>query len=88
MVIIISQYFPALTNTCLVFTCKFFFLKSGQIYVSNIYCDAFSLGFHISVTIANKMMQITFLQTSTVVDLIFKLIISFHWSLYNVLFGT
>ncbi len=55
--------------------------KSGQIYVSNIYCDAFSLGFHISVTIANNMMQITFLQTSTIVDLIFKLIISFHWSL-------
>ncbi len=38
--------------------------KSGQIYVSNIYCDAFSLAFHISVTIANNMMQITFLQTS------------------------
>ncbi len=55
--------------------------KSGQIYVSNIYCDAFSLGFHISVTIANNMMQITFLQTSMIVDLIFKLIISFHWSL-------
>ncbi len=55
--------------------------KSGQIYVSNIYCDAFSLGFYISVTIANNMMQITFLQTSTIVDLIFKLIISFHWSL-------
>ncbi len=55
--------------------------KSGQIYVSNIYCDAFSLGFHISVTIANNMMEITFLQTSTIVDLIFKLVISFHWSL-------
>ncbi len=25
-------------------------------------------------------MQITFFQTSTIVDLIFKLIISFHWS--------
>ncbi len=34
--------------------------KSGQIYVSNIYCDAFSMGFHISVTIANNTMQITF----------------------------
>ncbi len=55
--------------------------KSGQIYVSNIYCDAFSLGFHISVTIANNMMQITFLKTLTIVDLIFKLLISFHWSL-------
>ncbi len=55
--------------------------KSGQINVSNIYCDAFSLGFHIFVAIANNMMQITFLQTSTIVDLIFKLIISFHWSL-------
>ncbi len=55
--------------------------KSTQIYVSNIYYDAFSLGFPISVTIANNMMQITYLQTSTIVDLIFKLIISFHWSL-------
>ncbi len=55
--------------------------KSGQIYVSNIYCDAFSLSFHISVTIANNMMQITFLQTSTIVNLIFKLLISFHCSL-------
>ncbi len=55
--------------------------KSGQIYVNNIYRDAFSLVFHISVTIANNMMQITFLQTSTIADLIFKLIISFHWSL-------
>ncbi len=55
--------------------------KSGPIYASNIYCDAFSLGFHISVTISNNMMHITFLQTSTIVDLIFKLIISFHWSL-------
>ncbi len=36
--------------------------KSEQIYVSNIYCDAFSLGFHISVTIANNMMQIKFLK--------------------------
>ncbi len=54
--------------------------KSGQIYVSNIYCDAFSLGFHISVTIANNMVQITFLQTSTIVDLIFKRLISFHWN--------
>ncbi len=54
--------------------------KSGQIYVSNIYCDAFSVGFHICITIANNMMQITFLQTSTIVDLIFKLIISFLWS--------
>ncbi len=36
---------------------------------------------HISVTIANNMMQIKTLQTSTIVDLIFKLIISFHWSL-------
>ncbi len=42
--------------------------KSGQIYVRNIYCDAFSLGFHISVTIPNNMVQITFLQTSTIVD--------------------
>ncbi len=55
--------------------------KSGQIYVSNIYCDAFSLGFHISVTIANNMMQITFLQTTMIADLIFKLLDSFHWSL-------
>ncbi len=55
--------------------------KYGKISVSNLYCDAFSLGFHISVTIANNMMQITFLQTSTIVDLNFKLIISFHWSL-------
>ncbi len=55
--------------------------KSGQIYVSNIYCDAFSLDFHVSVTIANNMMQINFLKTSTIVDLIFKLLISFHWSL-------
>ncbi len=55
--------------------------KSGQIYVSNIYCDAFSLGFHICVTIANNMMQITFLQTRMSVELILKLIISFHWSL-------
>ncbi len=55
--------------------------KYGQIYVSNIYCDASSLGFHISVTMANNMMQITFLQTSMIVDWIFKLIISFHWSL-------
>ncbi len=55
--------------------------KSGQIYVGNIYCDAFSLGFHISVTIENNMMQLTFLQTSTIVDLIFKLMISFHLSL-------
>ncbi len=47
--------------------------KSGQIYVSNIYCDAFSLGFQISVIIANNMMQITFFQTSTIVNLIFKL---------------
>ncbi len=80
MVIIISQYIPAFTNTCLVFTYKLFLWKSGQIFVSNIYCDAFSLGFHISVTIANNMMQITFLQTSMIVDLIFKFIISFHWS--------
>ncbi len=58
-----------------------FLWKSGQIYVSNIYCDAFCLGFHISVTIAHNMMQITFLQTSTIVDLIFKLIISFHLNL-------
>ncbi len=49
--------------------------KSRQIYVSNIYCDAFSLGFHIPFTIANNMMQITILQTLTIVDLIFKLII-------------
>ncbi len=55
--------------------------KSGQIHVSNIYCHAFSLGFHISVTIENNMTQITFLQTSTIVDLIFKIIISFHWRL-------
>ncbi len=34
--------------------------KFGQIYVSNIYCDASSLGFNISVTIANNMIQITF----------------------------
>ncbi len=61
--------------------------KSGQIYVSNINCDAFYLGFHISVTIANNMMQIRFLQTSTIVDLILKLLISFHWSLQNVPFG-
>ncbi len=51
MVIIISQYFPALTNTCLVQATLW---KSGEIY-----CDAFSLGFHISVTIANNMVQIT-----------------------------
>ncbi len=57
------------------------FWKSRHIYVSYIYCDAFFLGFHISVTIANNMMQITFLQTSTIADLIFKLIISFQWSL-------
>ncbi len=55
--------------------------KSGQSYVSNIYCDAFSFGFHISFTIANNMMQFTFLQTSMIVYFIFKLIIPFHWSL-------
>ncbi len=33
--------------------------KSGQFYVSNIYCDVFSLSFHISVTMVNNMMQIT-----------------------------
>ncbi len=82
MVIIISQYFPALTNnTCLVFVYMQAILwKSGQIYVSNFYCDSSSLGFHISIIIANNMIQIIFLQTSTIVDLIFKLIISFYWS--------
>ncbi len=55
--------------------------KSRQINVSNIYCDTYSLGFHIAVTSANNMMQITFLQTSAIVDLIFKVIISFHWNL-------
>ncbi len=30
MVIVISQYFPALTNTCLVFTCKLFYCNLGR----------------------------------------------------------
>ncbi len=81
IVIIISQYFPALTNICLVFTCKLFYGNHARFMLAFIYFDAFSLGFHISVTIANNMMQITFLQTSTIVDFIFKLIILFDWSL-------
>ncbi len=47
--------------------------KIGQIYVNNNYCDVSSLGFHISIIIV-----ITFSQTSKIVDLIFKLKISFH----------
>ncbi len=80
MVIIISQYFPALTKEPSVYM-QAILWKSGQIYIINIYCYAFPFSIHISVTIANKMMQITFLKTSTIVDLFFKLIISFHWSL-------
>ncbi len=53
----------------------------GQIYASNNYCNVFSFGFHISVIIASNMMQIKFVQTSQIVNLIFKFIISFHWSL-------
>ncbi len=52
--------------------------KVVQIYVSNNHCDVSALDFHISSVIASNKKQITFLQTSKIVDLIFKLIISFH----------
>ncbi len=81
VVIIISQYFPDLTNTHPSVYMQTILWKSGQIYFSNICCGAFFLGFHIYFTIANNIMQITFLQISKIVDLIFKLIKSFHWSL-------
>ncbi len=78
MFLIINQYFTALTNTYLMFICKLIYGEFGQIYVNNNYCDISSLGFHISVSIASNDKQIKFLQTSKIIDLIFKPIISFH----------
>ncbi len=69
MIFIINQY-----STTGVYM-KVILWKIGQIYVSNNYC---ALSFHISVIIASNKKQITSLQTSTIVDLISKLIISFH----------
>ncbi len=45
--------------------------KIGQIYVGNNYYVVSSFGFHISVIIASNKKQITFEQTTTIVDLMF-----------------